>query len=560
MPQVFGNTQGLKPSELKAIERLARRRSERSRIVGLDLARELASLSEECGRNLGVLLDRGGRVKRVLVGDRQGVPLPEDLGPTPAPGRLRGLRLVRTDLGGGLSLSEEDRQAMLRHSFDALVRLLVDEFGDLLWVLPTVLDPSAIGRVEPEGRVLMDLPPMRQGQVGSEYPAELVALEEELRRHAMDLHEAAEGERCVLVGIRERSEEEERPRMEELGQLARSAFFDVVEIVMQHRERMDPRTLIGSGKVKDLSKTAVRVGASALLFDRELTGVQARNLEDRTGLSVLDRTELVLRIFERRARTRAAKIRVALARLRYQLPRLVGKGEGMSRIGRSGSAGMGTRGKGEPQLEMRRRQMRERIHRLEALLGKVQKQQENRRRHRRRSGLPVVALVGYTNAGKSSWLNALTEAEVLAEDLLFATLETTVRRTRLPGGQRILLSDTVGFLRDLPPGLMDAFRSTLEELAQADLLVHIVDLAERDWEEREEAVLETLKGLGADKVPRITLFNKADLVNEDGLRPLLREHEGHFVSVERREDRYLVRTWIEQALGLWTQPKPEEAR
>jgi GTP-binding protein HflX len=436
--------------------------------------------------------------------------------------------------------------------------LLVDEFGDLLWVLPTVLDPAAIGRVDPEGRVLMDLPPMRPGQVGTDYPAELEALEEELRRHAMDLHEAAEGERCVLVGIREGSEEEERPRMEELGQLARSAFFDVVEIVMQHRERMDPRTLIGSGKVKDLSKTAVRVGATALLFDRELTGVQARNLEDRTGLQVLDRTEIVLRIFERRARTRAAKVRVALARLRYQLPRLVGKGEGMSRIARSGAAGMGTRGKGEPQLEMRRRQMRDRIHRLEALLGKVRKQIANRGRHRRRSGLPVVALVGYTNAGKSSWLNALTEARVLAEDLLFATLETTVRRTRLPGGRRILLSDTVGFLRDLPPGLMDAFRSTLEELAQADLLVHVVDLAERDWEDREKAVLETLKALGAEMVPRVTLFNKADLVDEDGMKPLLREHEGHFVSVKRREDRYFVRTWIEQALGLGTKNEAED--
>ncbi len=510
----------------------------------------MASLSEECGRNLGVLMDRAGRVQRVLVGDRQAVPLPGDLGPTPAPGRLRGLRFVRTDLGGGLSPSDEDRQAMVRHSFDALVRLLVDEFGDLLWVVPTVLDPGALGRADPEGRILMDLPAMRPGQVGTEYPAELLALEEELRRHAMDLHEAAEGERCVLVGIRDGSEEEERPRMEELGQLARSAFLDVVEIVMQHRERMDPRTLIGSGKVKDLGRTAVRVGAKVLLFDRELTGVQARNLEDRTGLQVLDRTEIVLRIFERRARTRAAKIRVALARLRYQLPRLVGKGAGMSRIARSGSAGMGTRGKGEPQLEMQRRRMRDRIHRLEALLAKVRKQMENRGRHRRRSGLPVVALVGYTNAGKSSWLNALTEAEVPAEDLLFATLETTVRRTRLPGGKRILLSDTVGFLRDLPPGLMDAFRSTLEELAQADLLVHIVDLAERDWQERQEAVLETLKALGAERVPILTLFNKADLVHEEGIRPLLRHQEGHLVSVKRREDRYQVRSMIEEALGL----------
>jgi len=545
MKKPFGNLEGLKAKQLKSIERVGVRRTDRTRIIGVDLARELGELAWEIGRNVGVLLDRSGHVAYVLVGDMQGVPLPADLGPSPQPGRLKGLRLVRTELSGRKELVDADRELIVRHRLDGLHRLLLDATGDVLWVTTAQIDPARFDKDSGDVTIVVEHPNRRLTALSDDYLEGLEALEEEIGRHALGVRTAAAGERAMCLVVHPGHLDTAESRMDELIELSRSALFDVVCVSYQRRARPDPRTFIGKGKLTEVCREAVKYAASYLILDTELSGVQLRNLEDLTGLSVIDRTELVLRIFERRARTRAAKLRVALARRRYQLPRLVVRQHGMSRIARGSLGGAGTRGKGEPWLEIQRRRMRDQIHRLESLLERVARQQRTGRKHRLQSGTPIASLVGYTNAGKSSWLNALTESDQLAESLLFATLDTAARKTRLPGGTEVILSDTVGFLRDLPEGLRDAFRSTLEELLESDLLIHIVDISASDWEDREAAVLDTLAELGADTVPMLTLYNKADLVDAGAIRPLLREGTA-LVSVLDKHDRYRVRELIEE--------------
>ena len=548
MPKPFGKTQGLKPSQLQDVSRLAHRRTDRKRLVGVDLAREMGERAFELGRNVGVLLDRGGQVKRVLIGDHAGVPLPGDLGPPPGRGRLSGLRLVRTEIGSARSYSDQDKLFILRHRLDAAVRLLLDEFGEVIWVEEGYIDPSRIETDEDDDRMVSIADARRLTTLPDDFLELIAAREEELGRKALGLTETGGGERALLVGVSTKSRDEAEGRMTELMELGRSALFDVAALAYQHRASPDPRTLVGRGKVDELTALSVKHACDIVILDQELSGIQARNLEDRLGLPVLDRTELILRIFERRAQTRAARLRVELARLRYQLPRLVVRKHGLSRIGHRSSASGGTRGKGEVRLELDRRRMRERIHRVEMLLKKKARQDQTRRKRRLGSGIPIVTLVGYTNAGKSSWLNALTEAEVLCEELAFATLDTTVRKTRLPEGTEVLLADTVGFCRELPDGLLDAFRSTLEEVQESQLLLHIVDVATPDWERREEIVEETLDELSAGAIPRLTLLNKADLVDGQGLEPVAAKRGAMLVSVHESRNRVQLRARIEEEL------------
>lgn len=546
MRGLFGNLQGLKASQIRDLERLANRRTDRSRMIGIELARELGEKAWEIGRNIGLLIDRAGRVHSVHVGGMHVVPLPENLGSEPQPGRLKGLRFVRTDLRRQLALPEQDRELIVRHRFDVWVRLLLDEFGEILWLLSSQVDPSSFLVVEEGGTLVVDNKRQRLTAVEDDFLERIKALEEELGRQALGLQTADVGERALLVGIKEGGLDGSATRMEELIELSRSALVEVVGVTFQRRSVADPRTWIGKGKVQEINRMAVAHAANILIIDRELSGRQVRNLANSTGLEVIDRSDLILRIFERRAKTRLSRVRVALARLRYQLPRLVNQAHGLSRIGRGGFGVSGVRGKGESKLEIQRRRMRERIHRLESLLERGARQQKTRRKGRVRSGIPICSLVGYTNAGKSAWLNALTEANVLSESLLFATLDTTVRRTRLPEGTQVLIGDTVGFLRELPPGLLDAFRSTLEELAESQLLIHIVDVASPDWEEKQHIVEETLVELGYFDIPRLTIFNKADLVDRAALAPLIRKRDGELLSALAKEDRTRMRSLVEQ--------------
>lgn len=315
-------------------------------------------------------------------------------------------------------------------------------------------------------------------------------------------------EKALLVGVsvgrRDRLRSESS--IEELGLLARSAGATVVGTLIQERKRRDPATLIGRGKVRDVARLCEESGADVLLFDDDLSPAQQRNLEDAVGRKTLDRTQLILDIFARRARTREGRLQVELAQLDYLLPRLAGKGVLLSRLG----GGIGTRGPGETKLETDRRRIRQRIQAVRREIDRVRRARHTRREARQRAEAPVVALVGYTNAGKSTLFNALTRAEAAVSDQLFVTLDPLVRRARLGAGREVLLVDTVGFIQKLPHQLVAAFRATLEEVVQADLLLHVIDAAAPDLEEREEAVRKVLDQIGAGGNPRLQALNKSD--------------------------------------------------
>ena len=330
----------------------------------------------------------------------------------------------------------------------------------------------------------------------------------------MALIERSFREKIVLVGVilPGRTEEEVETHLDELAQLIDTAGADVVGRTVQRRREPDPATYIGKGKAEEIHQLSLAVDSDTVVFDDELTPAQQRNLEKIFGRTAISRTDVILDIFAQNARTQEGKAQVELALLRHRLPRLRGRGLELSRQqGGGGSARIATRGPGETQLEVDRRRLVRRMQKLEADLKELRKQREVQRKQRRTSPFHTVSIVGYTNAGKSTLLNRLTDAGVLAEDRLFATLDPRTRRLQLPGGETVLLSDTVGFIRKLPTQLIEAFRSTLEEVAEADLLLHIVDGSAANAQEQIDAVHEVLREIDADAMPELIAVNKADI-------------------------------------------------
>ena len=346
------------------------------------------------------------------------------------------------------------------------------------------------------------------------------SLEEEIARNRRAVRRAEVRDRAILVGVTTGSLDAAEESMAELRELATSAGVVVLHETLQRRQAIDPRTVLGRGKLDELIVRALRLGADVLIFDRELTPGQVRSIAEATDLKVIDRAQLILDIFAQRAQTRDGKIQVELAQLKYVLPRLIaGQDSAFSRL----AGGIGGRGPGETKLETDRRRVRDRINRLEREIETQRQRRKERRKARTRRELPVISIVGYTNAGKSTLLNTLTSSEVLAEQRMFATLDPTSRRLRLPREQEVIINDTVGFIRDLPPDLMAAFRATLEEIDQSDLLVHLVDASNPRWQQQLESVEGILNELGHVEIPRLIVFNKADLVEPDEMEANLRQ-------------------------------------
>jgi len=501
MQDVLGNTLGLKPSQLHALRRTYRRRVDARSIVTSELARHLCEISAETHRQIGVLLDRKGDVHSVIVGDARKLELPDVGRGRAGESRLRGLRLVHTHLDGE-PLSRDD------HTDLALLRL------DLVAALE-VLDGGLPGKVH----YAHLLPENAQGAMWKDEVAPGVhaldydalagplALEEEFAR-ARSLRRTSGAERAILVGFggKGRGRAEAEASLEELRELARTAGVEVLEATLQLRRDPDPRYLIGKGKLEDIVLRSMQRMATMIVFDAELSPSQARHIAEATSLKILDRTQLILDIFAQRAQSSDGKLQVELAQLKYLYPRLVGRDDSLSRL----AGGIGGRGPGETKLEIDRRRVRDRITALERRIEALGESRHLRRKQRNDRGLPVLSIVGYTNAGKSTLLNALTGSAVLAEDKLFATLDPTSRRLRFPRDREVIITDTVGFIRDLPPDLVNAFRATLEELRDADLLLHVVDASDPRHDEQVIAVDRILDELGLAEKRRVLVMNKVD--------------------------------------------------
>jgi len=502
---VHGNLTGLKPNQVNRLERLYRRRVKPAEVISLELARELAEISLEIRRQIGIMVSRIGEVAYVIVGDERGLLIP-NLEDYPLGKRLlRGVRLVHTHLKGE-PLSDDDLTDLSLLRLDMIAALQLTQNPDRFSIQTAALVP-------PEGQNLpyhveASLPFAKYDLSFRDF---IETLEHTLERGLKEGKVVATGqERGILISVTQRPLEEALDSMEELKELARTAGVGVLDTVIQRPKEFNPRYLLGEGKIREVVIKALQFGATMLVFDQELSPAQVRSISELTELKVIDRSQLILDIFARRATTQDGKVQVELAQLKYLLPRLSGRGVQMSRL----MGGIGGRGPGETKLEIDRRRIRDRIAHLERELKELSNGRYQRRQKRVKAGIPIISIVGYTNAGKSTLLNTLTKSAVFTEDLLFATLDTSSRRLRFPLDREVIITDTVGFIRSLPKSLMGAFKATLEELKDADLLIHLVDCGNPRFEEQIGEVDTILAELELAQKPRLLVFNKADLLPE----------------------------------------------
>lgn len=450
------------------------------------------------------MISRSGSVEYIIVGDEKSILLPETRDFPLGKRRLRGLRLVHTHLKGE-SINEDDLNDLLLLRLDLLATLDASLQNDSLCLIAyATLQPDQsstlpylLSTTQPLHSVTFDLVDL------------LSSLEKQLDNATSYSKQTPSGEeRAILISVTKSAATEAEDSVAELKELTRTAGLTVLEAFIQRPRQFSPKYLMGEGKMRDVIIKALQIGATILVFDQELTPTQIRSISSMTELKVIDRSQLILDIFARRANSLDGKVQVELAQLKYLLPRLIGHGVQMSRL----MGGIGGRGPGETKLELDRRRIRDRIAKLERVLTELSANRYQRRQRRVKSGLPIISIVGYTNAGKSTLLNSLTESQVFTENLLFATLDTSTRRLRFPQEREVIITDTVGFIRSLPTALLGAFKATLEELQDAELLLHVVDCSNPRFPEQINEVEIILSDLGLGDKERILLFNKADLL------------------------------------------------
>jgi len=542
---IHGNLKGLKSSQLKQLQRLYHQRQPRDRATTPEFAQRLAAISTEINQPVSAYINRRGQVIRVGVGSLRETQIPPLELPRYGAKRLSGIRCVTTTLKSDPP-KKPSLTAMVLQRLDALVTLTLTGEGfqrrgggatgyiksAYLAHLAPESDPS-----REEGLYWTVSPPLSLDVLTKQDFQDLVeGLEAEFEREYVAQQVDSSHQRVVVVGLMtaDLSQQQFADGLAEVTRLVDTAGGEVLQTITQRRSRPHPQTVIGAGKVQEIAIAVQTVGASLVAFDQDLTPAQVRNLEQQIGVRVIDRTELILDIFAQRARSRAGKLQVELAQLEYLLPRLVGRGEAMSRLG----GGIGTRGPGETKLETERRRIQKRVSRLQQEVNQLQSHRSRMRQQRQKQEVPTVAVVGYTNAGKSTLLNSLTQAEIYAEDQLFATLDPTTRRLTVPFQeelQTILLTDTVGFIKELPPALIDAFRATLEEVSEADAILHVVDLSHRAWQSQIESVTKILEEMPIMPPESLLVFNKIDQVDLETLNEA-KQHfrEAVYISAEKR--------------------------
>ena len=493
MPEIHGNTEGIRKTVLDELTTLYDVQLEPGQFMPQDLLQSLCGYSASMNREIAVYITRFGEVADVLIGRADSIDLP-DLRLRRGERRLSMVRCVHTHPRATGELSDVDVSALLSMRFDAMCAVGVSEDGRPTSVQCAFLDAESEGHVRRTELISARRLPQE------EWLAEIERTDAAYR--AANPATRTGRERAVLVGI------ESEESLDELEELAKTAGAETVLRVLQKRPKPDPVFCVGKGKAEELSLRCQAAQADLVIFDEELSGVMQKNLEETLRLKVVDRTALILDIFAARANTREGKLQVEMAQLKYRSQRLLGQGLVLSRL----AGGIGTRGPGESKLEVNRRRIRERLTDLERELEQIERQRGLRRQSREKSGVPIVALVGYTNAGKSTLFNRLTGADVYVENQLFATLDSVSRPIELPHGGKALLVDTVGFIRKLPHELVKAFRATLEEARLADVLVLVLDGADAQMESRRRTVEEVLDSLGATEAPRVEAVNKCDLI------------------------------------------------
>jgi len=551
--RIYGNISGLGSGEEKLFLRLYFRRIDLNSISSHLFNRELCELTHQLGRKVGVLVNRKGAIEYVIIGEDQIILIPDlNLG-TIAPGEFRGLRLIRTFRKGD-PISQQDLSDLALLRLDLILKVEVSEEG--------YPGNSYLAHLKPhnqEGGSYEIYPAFPAGQLNLNFTELIAGLEEEFAR-SRPKGKVPGQEGVILVKVSLGKKKGARidrfqigQEMAELKALAESSGVMVLDQLVQQRESYHSHYLTGRGKLEEITVRAMQLGAETLVYDHELSPAQVNAIEEYSGLKVIDRSQLILDIFAQRAQSREGKIQVELAQYRYMLPRLVGKGAEMSRL----IGGIGTRGPGETKLEVDRRRIKNRISHLERELEQVRRSRAQRRRLRERRKVPIVSIVGYTNAGKSTLLNALTNSRVRVEDRLFATLDPSSRRIRFPRERELIITDTVGFIRNLPQELFQTFRATLEELEDADLLLHIADSASPELEQQIQTVEKILGELGLDRKPLILVLNKIDLLDQ-ATRAILKRTSPDAVQISALERDSFLSMLLAIEEKLWASRTEEQ--
>ncbi len=518
MKKLFGNIGGLKANQVRRLENIYRRRIPVSFLISFELASDICKLSDEINRQIGLLINRQGKITAVIVGDHDRIVIPDISMYRAGPGRLKGLRCIHTHQNSE-SLTKDDLTDLALLRLDIMAAITIKEGGRP--------DQIHTGHILPnsDGKPYQVMPPLTPHELDIGCLELIHALESELAQVAATLHSDKGTERAFLVSVTTAPKNIVRDSLNELKELTRSNNIKIVGTVQQQR-KADPRFLLGLGKLQDLTISALQKGATLIIFDQELNPSQIRSITDRIEIKVIDRTQLILDIFSRRAQTREGKIQVELAQLKYLLPRLILKNTAMSRL----TGGIGGRGPGETKLELNRRRVRNRIISLEKAVSQVIKHRTQQKTRRKKRALPVISIIGYTNTGKSTLLNALTKSNVRAENRLFATLDPSSRRLKFPKNIEVIITDTVGFIKDLPKDLMAAFRATLEELEGADILLHVIDISNPRFKDQIESVNKILNDLNLQDIPFINVLNKKDLVDTEAVEKHCERLQGLAIS------------------------------
>jgi GTP-binding protein HflX len=504
MKKLFGNLTGLKASQVKRLEKIYQRFIPSEFIITPELGNYICALSHEINRQIGVLANRKGKIDYVIVGNHREIFIPDLSEYRIAHARLKGLKCIHTHFKNE-PLTEDDLSDLVLLRLDMMAAVTMNRDGGLHQVYCAHILPKRM-----QQKHFQILSPLNSWQLDIDCLGLIHAIEAELDQ-ITPLHDADAGrERAILVSVTTASKTSAIESLTELKDLTESAGIDVAGTVLQHIRKVSPRFLMGAGKLQDITLIALTQAATVVIFDQELNSSQMHSIADRIDLKVIDRTQLILDIFAQRAQTREGKLQVELAQLKYLLPRLSTKNTAMSRL----TGGIGGRGPGETKLEINRRRVRDRIVRLEKSVSNVKKQRRQQKARRSKKGIPVIAIVGYTNAGKSTLLNTLTTSNVRAENRLFDTLDPSSRRLKFPRDIEVIITDTVGFIKDLPSDLMAAFRATLEELESADLLLHVIDASSSRFESQIQSVETILADLELHRIPTIKVFNKKDLLDQ----------------------------------------------
>ncbi|TES91179.1 MAG: GTPase HflX [Desulfobacteraceae bacterium] len=520
MKRLFGNIGGLKAGQTRRLENLYRRRLPPQSLITFELARDISRLSHEIRRQIGLLINRQGKIAYVIVGDHQGIVIPDTSEYRVSPGRFKGLRCIHTHLNNE-PLTREDLTDLALLRLDIMAAITMTKAGYLHQVHAGYILPKSSA-----GKPFEILQPLNPNELDIGCLDLIQSLETELA-HVKSLFEAdTKKERALLISVTTVSRRTAAASLAELEDLAVSSGIQVVGTVLQQRRKLNTRFLMGMGKLQDLIILALQKGATLIIFDQELNPSQIRSITNKIDLKVIDRTQLILDIFAQRAKTKEGKLKVELAQLSYLLPRLITRNTAMSRL----TGGIGGRGPGETKLEINRRRVRNRISRLENALSLVRKQRKQQRAKRSKRGLTIISIIGYTNAGKSTLLNTLTKSDVRAESRLFATLDPSSRRLKFPKDIEVIITDTVGFIKNLPKELIVAFRATLEELESADLLLHVIDISNPRFKDQIESVEKILADLNLHNISLIRVLNKKDLVDQATVDELTRALGGTAIS------------------------------